>query len=301
VIHSEIVSEEVAATLAAGGPVVALESSIIAHGLPSPANREVAVALEEAVRERGAIPATIAIIDGAIRVGLEAGDIDRLAGEDDVAKANVADLAALMVKRRTAATTVSATSWIAAAAGISVFATGGIGGVHRGAPHDESSDLGTLARTPIAVVCAGPKSILDLERTAERLETLGVLLLGYRTGELPAFHSRTSGIALEHRIDSIAELAVILRTRFNVLGQGGVLIGNPIPTEAEIPLSELEPVIEAAELDASAAGIAGKALTPFLLGRLEEATGGRAVAANRALAVANAGVAAEIAVALARG
>lgn len=298
-IHTAVIAREVAAALASRRPVVALESSIIAHGLPAPANREVAGLLEAAVRERGAVPATIAVIDGAVHVGLEAAAIDLLAGGGDVAKANVADLAALMALGKTAATTVSATSAIAAAAGIRVFATGGIGGVHRGAPHDESSDLGTLARTPIAVVCAGPKSILDIERTAERLETLGVLVLGFGTDELPAFHSRTSGIALEHRVDSAARVAEILRLRFDVLGQGGVLVANPIPAVAEIPMAELEPMIAAAERDAAALGIGGKALTPFLLGRLEEATAGRAVRANRALAVSNAEVAADIAAALA--
>lgn len=303
VIQSSItpgIASEVAAALAAGRPVVALESSIIAHGLPAPANLEVARDLEGAVRDAGAVPATIAIIDGVIRVGLDDAGIERLAGERAaIAKANVADLAALMVSGSTAATTVSATSAIARAAGIEVFATGGIGGVHRGAPHDESSDLATLARTPIAVVSAGPKSILDLERTSERLETLGVLVLGYRTGQLPAFHSRRSGIALEHRVESAAEVAAILATRFDVLGQGGVLVANPIPEADEIPLEELEPVIAEAERQARDRGVGGKALTPFLLDRLERATGGRAVRANRALAVSNARLAAEIAVALA--
>lgn len=293
------VSDEVSAALGAGRPVVALESSIIAHGLPAPANREVSAALEQAVRDGGATPATVAVIDGAVRIGLDGEAIDRLARREGVAKANVADLAALIAGRRTAATTVSATSAVAAAAGIRVFATGGIGGVHRGAPHDESSDLGTLARTPIAVVCAGPKSILDLERTAERLETLGVLVLGYKTAELPAFHSRSSGIALEHRVETAAEVASILTVRFDELRQGGVLVANPIPASAEIPMAELEPVIAAAERDAVAAGVGGKALTPFLLDRLERATAGRAVEANRALAVSNAAVAAAIAAALA--
>ena len=292
-------SDEVRAALEQSRPVVALESSIIAHGLPVPVNREVAAGLERAVRERGAVPATVAIIDGELRVGLDEPAIARLAANNgEVAKANVADLAALMVKRRTAATTVSATCAIAEAAGIRVFATGGIGGVHRGAPHDESSDLQTLARTPIAVVCAGPKSILDLERTSERLETLGVLVLGVGTNELPAFHSRSSGIALEHRVEGAEEVAAIARVRW-ALGQGGVLVANPIPENVEIPMAELEPVIAAAETDAEAAGVGGKALTPFLLDRLERATAGRAVRANRALAVSNAEVAAEIAVALA--
>jgi len=300
-VSSPRIAAEVADALATGAPVVALESSIIAHGLPTPANLEVALALEAEVRETGAVPATVAIIDGVIRVGLERADIDRLASPSPaiaIAKANVSDIAALVVAKRTAATTVSATSAIAQRAGISVFATGGIGGVHRGAPYDESSDLGTLARTPIAVVCAGPKSILDLVRTSERLESLGVLVLGLETSELPAFHSRRSGIALEHRVGSAAEVAEILRVRFDQLEQGGVLVANPIPAAHEIPLEELEPVIAEAETDAKAEGVSGKALTPFLLARLERATSGRAVAANRALVVSNAKVAGAIAAAL---
>ena len=298
-IQSAIVGPEVTAALAEGRPVVALESSIIAHGLPEPANLEVARALESAIRDRGATPATIAIIDGSIRVGLDDSALVRLADPSAViAKANVADLAPLMAGGQTAATTVSATCAVARAAGIEVFATGGIGGVHRGAPHDESSDLGSLARTSIAVVSAGPKSILDLERTAERLETLGVLILGYQTAWLPAFHSRRSAIALEHRVESPAQVAEVLHARFDLLGQGGVLVANPIPAADEIPAAELEPIIAAAERLAAERGVIGKALTPFLLGELERATAGRAVRANRALAVANAGLAAEIAVAL---
>lgn len=298
-IQSATIAAEVAEALADSRPVVALESSIIAHGLPVPANLEVAAQLETAVRHGGATPATIAVIDGVIRVGLDQPALEQLADKSsDVAKANVADLAALMVKKRTAATTVSATAAIAAAAGIEVFATGGIGGVHRGAPYDESSDLGCLARTPIAVVSAGPKSILDLERTAERLETLGVLILGFGTDELPAFHSRRSSIALEHRVESAREAAEIIATRFDVLGQGGVLVANPIPEEAEIRLEELEPVIAEAEASAAAAGIGGKALTPYLLSHLERATAGHAVRANRALAIHNAATAAAIAVEL---
>jgi pseudouridine-5'-phosphate glycosidase len=293
------VGDEVRAALARGAAVVALESTIIAHGLPYPDNLAVAHALEAAVRGRGAVPATIAVLGGVARIGLDAAELERL-GRDGrgMAKAGAADLAVHLGRGSDAATTVSGTAFLAARAGIRVFATGGIGGVHRGDAADVSSDLPTLAALPIACVSSGAKAILDLPRTLETLETLGVLVIGYRTDELPAFYTRTSGLRLEHRAESAAALAAILTTRFDTLGQGGVLIANPIPAEAALERAAIDAVIASALAAAEAAGVRGKALTPFLLGRIAAATGGHAVAANRALAESNAALAAEIAVAL---
>jgi pseudouridylate synthase len=295
------VAAEVAEAVAAGRAVVALESTIIAHGLPYPDSHTLAVALEEAVRAEGAVPATIALLGGTPRVGLDAGEIEALARAGAaVAKAGAADLAAYIAAGADAATTVSATSLLAARAGIRLFATGGIGGVHRGDAGDVSSDLTALATLPVAVVSAGAKAILDLPRTLEALESLGVLVVGYGTDELPAFYSRSAGLPLEHRADDPAELARILRARFDLLGQrAGVLVANPIPADAEIPRAEIEPVIAAALDEAARAGVAGKRLTPFLLDRLARATAGRTVTANRALALSNARLAARVAVALA--
>lgn len=291
---------EVAAAVADGRPVVALESTIIAHGLPYPANLEVGRALEDAVRTGGATPATIAVVDGALRIGLDDDLLTRLAADGPAfAKAGATDLAVAVAGRRCAATTVSATAVLAARAGIRVFATGGIGGVHRGDGADVSHDLVALARTPIAVVSAGAKAILDLPRTLETLETLGVLVIGYRTAELPAFYTRSSGLTLEHRVDDAAALAAICRTRWDGLGQGGVLVANPVPVAAALDVDAIDRAIATALAEAAAAGVSGKRLTPFLLGRLAEVTGGAAVAANRALALANAEVAAALAVALA--
>ena len=295
------VADEVRAALAGGAAVVALESTIIAHGLPYPQNVEVARDLEAAVRAGGAVPATIAVIGGVPRIGLAADTLERLGRDGSrMAKAGAADLAACMAGGRDAATTVSATSLLAARAGIRVFATGGIGGVHRGDAGDVSSDLGTLAALPIACVSSGAKAILDLPRTLETLETLGVLVIGYRTGELPAFYTRTSGLSLEHRADDPAALAEVLRMRFDVLGQGGVLVANPIPAAAALEQAYIDGIIDRALAEAQQAGVRGKPLTPFLLARIAQATGGAAVAANRALARHNARTAADIAVACCR-
>jgi pseudouridine-5'-phosphate glycosidase len=278
-------------------PIVALESTLVAHGLPWPQNLAVARELEDAVRDAGAIPATIAVVGGVVRIGLPADDLEQLAKAGArFAKAGATDLAVHLARGGSAATTVSATAMLAAKAGIRVFATGGIGGVHRGDAGDVSHDLPVLARTPIAVVSAGAKAILDLPRTLELLETLGVLVLGYRTSELPAFYSPRSGLALDHRVDTAAELAAIARCRWDDLAGGGILVANPIPTAAAIP--DLDAAIEAALAEAAAAGITGKRLTPFLLARLAELTGGASIAANRALAVHNAEVAADLALAL---
>jgi len=293
------VSEEVREALETGRAVVALESTLIAHGLPFPENLETARALEAAVRAAGAVPATIAVIEGVARIGLDAATLERLARPGaGVAKAGAADLAALAVQHRDAATTVSATCALAARAGIKLFATGGIGGVHQGDPSDVSSDLYTLARTPIAVVSSGAKAILDLRRTLETLETFGVLVIGYKTDEFPAFYSRHSGLPIEHRMYRPVDVAQALLTRFG-LRQGGVLVANPVPPEAEIPPEQIAEWIDVASADAERVGVRGKDLTPFLLARLAGLSGGRTVAANRALALSNAQLAAQIATALA--
>ena len=292
------VADEVQAALESNQPVVALESTIIAHGLPYPDNLEIARELEEAVRAGGAVPATVAVIEGVVRIGLDPATLERLARPgSNVKKAGAADLAALAAQRLDAATTVSATCALAARAGIRLFATGGIGGVHRGDPSDVSSDLYTLARTPIAVVSSGAKAILDLPRTVEALETFGVLVLGFKTDEFPAFYSRSSGLAIEHRMYRPVDVARALRVRF-ALRQGGVLIANPVPAEAEIPADEMAGWIDVAQSDAERIGVRGKELTPFLLARLAGLSGGRAVRANRALALSNAALAAQIAAAL---
>lgn len=286
------------AVAAAARPVVALESTLVAHGLPWPDNLAVARELEAEVSAGGAIPATIAVVDGAAHVGLAPDVLERLARDGArFAKAGAADLAVHVARGACAATTVSATAVLAARAGIRVFATGGIGGVHRGDAGDVSHDLVALARTPIAVVSAGAKAILDLPRTLETLETLGVLVVGYRTAELPAFYTRGSGLALDHRVDGAAELAAIARVHWDELGGGGILVCNPIPAEAEA--AGIDAAIARALADAAAAGITGKRLTPYLLARLAEVTAGASIAANRALALHNARVAAELAVALA--
>jgi pseudouridine-5'-phosphate glycosidase len=296
-----VFAPEVAAARAAGQPIVALESTIIAHGLPWPDNLAIAHELEATVRAGGAIPATIAVVDGQPCIGLPAATLERLARDGRrFAKAGATDLAVHAVRASSAATTVSATAVLAARAGIHVFATGGIGGVHRGDTGDVSHDLIALSRTPIAVVSAGAKAILDLPRTLELLETLGVLVIGYRTAELPAFYTPTSGIALDHRVDTAGELAAIARARWATPGAGGILVCNPIPTAAALDAATIAGAITTALADASTAGITGKPLTPFLLARLAEVTGGASIRANRALAIHNAHVAAELAVALSR-
>jgi pseudouridine-5'-phosphate glycosidase len=288
-----IVDDEVAAARA----VVALESTLVAHGLPWPDNLAVARELEATVRAGGAVPATIAVLDGRVRIGLPGDALERVArGGRALAKAGATDLAVHVARGGSAATTVSATAVLAARAGIRAFATGGIGGVHRGDTGDVSHDLVALARTPIAVVSAGAKAILDLPRTLEALETLGVLVVGYRCGELPAFYARSAGLALDHRSDDIVDLAAICRARWDDLGGGGVLVCNPIPAAAALALDQ--PIADAVA-DAARAGITGKQLTPYLLARLAEVTAGASIRANRALAVHDAEVAAALAVALA--
>lgn len=291
------VREPVQAALAAGQPVVALESTVIAHGLPWPANMTVAQAMEEAVRAEGAIPATIAVLDGRIVVGLDAGDIERLATSSDVRKASRRDLAPALVQKATAATTVAGTLACATLAGIQVFATGGIGGVHRNAAEtfDISSDLTELARIPIITVCAGAKAILDLPLTLEYLETQSVPVIGYGTSELPAFFVRTSGLPVPYRADTPDEVAAIAKMQWQMGHSGGLLVTCPIPQEHSLAPHVAEQAIAAALHEAQEQRVHGAALTPFLLARVAELTGGESVSANQALLLNNASIAAGIA------
>ena len=292
-------TDEVRVALLAGEPVVALESTLVAHGLPWPENLEVGRALEQAVRDEGAIPATVAVVGGQVRVGLPDADLELLAREPQrFRKAGVADLGVICARGGDAATTVSATAFAAARAGIRLFATGGIGGVHRGDTGDISSDLVTLSRVPVAVVSAGAKAVLDLPRTVEMLETLGVPVIGVGTNEFPAFYTRHSGLTLEHRIETPEEAARICRSRWALGDQGGVLFAHPIPEADALPQELVDRVILEALGEAQHHGIRGKAATPFLLSRLAHSTGRRSLVANRALALANARFAARTAVAL---
>jgi pseudouridine-5'-phosphate glycosidase len=292
---------EVASALAEGRPVVALESTIITHGMPWPQNVETARAVEAEVRAGGAVPATIAVMAGRIRVGLSEADLDTLGRAGGVMKLSRADLAACLAQGRTGATTVAATMICAARAGIEVFATGGIGGVHRGAEasFDVSADLHELAQTPVTVIAAGAKAILDLPKTLEVLETLGVPVIATGQDEFPAFWSRSSGLPAPLRMDTAAEIAAahVMRGRLGL--PGGQLVAHPIPPEAEIAREEIVPAIEAALRDAAAQGIAGKQVTPFLLDAVFRATGGRSLLANIALVRANARFGAAVATAVA--
>jgi pseudouridine-5'-phosphate glycosidase len=294
------ITAEVQQALAENRPVVALESTIIAHGMPHPQNLETAQALEQIIRDHGAVPATIAVIAGDLKVGLTAAELYVLATEKDVMKLSVRDLPLAAAKRLHGATTVAATMRLAAKAGIRVFATGGIGGVHRGAEitFDISADLTELAETPVAVVSAGAKSILDIGRTLEMLETLSVPVIAYRTDSFPAFYSRESGFAAPMRLDTPLEIAHFLKARWELSPRGGVSIANPIPAADEIPAERIEGTIRAALDEAAKQGISGKETTPFLLKRVNEVTGGASLKANIALAKNNARLAAEIAVAL---
>lgn len=292
-----IVSPEVADALAAGAPVVALESTIITHGMPWPRNVETARAVEDEVRRAGAIPATIAVLDGVLRVGLGAEEPEALAQAKGVAKLSRADLAACLARGGTGATTVAATMIAARAAGIEVFATGGIGGVHRGAElsFDISADLQELAQTAVTVVAAGAKAILDLPKTLEVLETLGVPVIAVGQDALPAFWSRDSGLAAPLRMDDPAEIARAHRMRAALGLPGGQLVANPIPLADEIPAATLRPLIDRALQEADAQGVAAKAVTPFLLARIFELTEGASLEANIALVRNNARLAARIA------
>jgi pseudouridine-5'-phosphate glycosidase len=294
-------SDEVAAARAAGRPIVALESTIVTHGMPYPANVETARVVEAVVRENGAVPATIAVLDGVIRIGLEAPTLEALGTMQGVMKLSRADLAFAVATGRPGSTTVAATMIAAHLAGIRVFATGGIGGVHRGAEtsFDVSADLEELARTPVIVVAAGAKAILDLPKTLEVLETRGVPVVGFGTDDFPAFWSRASGLRAPLRIDDAASVAAFQRAREALGLGGGMLVANPVPTADEIPAAEMAEAIQGA-LDAAARlRISAKAVTPFLLGDILDRTGGRSLATNIALVKNNAKVAAGIAAALA--
>lgn len=279
-------------------PVVALESTVISHGLPFPQNLETAFSVEQIVASVGATPATIAVLDGTVCCGLSRDELNRMATEDGIRKISRRDIAVAAAKRLTAATTVATTTLIAHAAGIEVFATGGIGGVHRGYAADVSADLPELANTPITVVCSGPKIILDVAATREWLETYGITVLGWKCDEMPGFYSRTSGLPVDERVDSAEEAAAIISTRDRLGLSGAVLVAAPVPAEFEIELAEVESLIEEALHAAERQNVKGKETTPFLLSALVEKSGGRTLAANIALLKNNAKVAAEIAVAL---
>ncbi|MFP7570584.1 pseudouridine-5'-phosphate glycosidase [Marivita sp. S2033] len=291
------ISAPVKAALDENRAVVALESTIITHGMPWPQNLETARAIEAEVRDAGAEPATIAVIDGRLCVGLSDEQLDALAQAKNVAKLSRADMAVCIARGGTGATTVAATMIAAHCAGIAVFATGGIGGVHRGADQsfDISADLQELSETPVTVVCAGAKAILDLPKTLEVLETLGVPVMAYGQDTLPAFWSRASTLKAPLRADTAAEIAKCHRMRAALGVPGGQLVANPIPQDAEIPHSEIHPIILRATKDAETHGIAGKALTPYLLQRIFELTDGRSLDANIALVLNNARLGAEIA------
>jgi pseudouridylate synthase len=291
------VSSRVKAALAENRAIVALESTIITHGMPWPRNLETARAIEATVRDSGAEPATIAVIDGQLCIGLEDAQLEALAQAKQVAKLSRADMAFCLAKGGTGATTVAATMIAARIAGISVFATGGIGGVHKGADQsfDISADLQELAQTPVTVVCAGAKAILDLPKTLEVLETLGVPVIVYGQDNLPAFWSRTSPLRAPLRADSPAEIARAHAMRAALGLPGGQLVANPIPQDAEIPQSDILPIIQRATADAETHGIGGKALTPYLLQRIFELTEGRSLEANIALVLNNARLGAQIA------
>ncbi len=293
------VSDEVGQAVQAGHPVVALESTIISHGMPYPQNVEMADAVESIVRDHGATPATIAVIDGVCKVGVDHAEIEALANRDDVYKATTRDLPWLVATKSTGATTVAATMHLAALAGIRIFATGGVGGVHRGATttFDISADLNELAKTSVAVVCAGVKSILDIALTLEYLETAGVPVVVVGSDEFPAFYSRSSGLPAPRRVDTALETAAVLDATWRGLQlHRGVCIANPIPAEDEIPAGEIDGVITEALAELSARGIVGQAVTPFLLSRIVDQTGGRSLTANISLIKRNAALAADIAV-----
>jgi pseudouridylate synthase len=295
------VHAEVADALAARAPVVALESTIIAHGLPRPRNLDVAREIEARVRAAGAVPATIAVLDGEACVGLEPDALAAIAEGDGVEKCGVRDLAVVCARGGAGATTVAATAHLAARAGIGVFATGGLGGVHREAREtwDESADLYSLARTEIAVVCAGVKSILDVGATLERLETLNVTVLGYRTDAFPGFYLSDSGFPVPWRVDSAEEVAAIMAARARVGHDGAIVVANPLPPDEQLDPALHDRVLADGLREAAAAGVRGKATTPFLLAHLHRETGGASLEANIRLVLRNAELAARIAAAAA--
>lgn len=296
------IKPDVLEALEKGKPVVALESTIISHGMPYPQNLETALNVENIIRKEGAVPATIAILGGRIKVGLSKDEIEYLGKAKNVIKTSRRDIPFIVSKKLDGATTVASTMIIAALAGIKVFATGGIGGVHRGAQEtfDISADLQELAKTNVAVVCAGAKSILDIGLTLEYLETYGVPVVGYGTDEFPAFYTRKSGYKVDYRVDSAEELAVAIETKWNLGLNGGVVVANPIPEEYEMDYDIITKAINDAVIEAEAKGIKGKDTTPFLLARVKELTGGDSLESNIALVYNNAKFAAQLSVELAK-
>ena len=293
------ICEEARDAIAAGRPVVALETTIVTHGMPYPENLVTARALEAEIRAYGAVPATIAVLGGEVRVGLTESELEALATAKDVLKLSRNDLSYAIATGRAGSTTVAATMICARLAGIRVFVTGGIGGVHRGgeSSFDISADLEELARTSVAVVCAGAKALLDLPKTLEYLETRGVPVIGYRAGEFPAFWSRSSGLPVPLRLDSLSEIARMLDLKWSLGLEGGAVVANPIDPADEIPSTEMAGYIETAVAEAASRGVSGKAVTPFVLARLNEITRGRSLKANIALVMSNARVGAELAAA----
>jgi len=288
-------SDDISTALVVGRPIVALESTVIAHGLPRPQNLETARGMERTVRENGAVPATIAILNGELRVGLTENQLEYLATGKNIRKVSRRDLAIATAKQLDGATTVASTSFIANLAGIKVFATGGIGGVHRGDRSDISADLPELAKTPIVVVCSGAKSVLDLPATREWLETHGITVLGWQCDEFPAFYSRSSGLDVDERVETAKEVAEIAFQRDEIGSKAALLVCVPVPEEKEIPSEELEKSLKNSLKLAGERKISGKAVTPFLLAQLSEQTAGRTLEANIALLENNARVAAIIA------
>ena len=296
------IAPEVKSAVEAGKPVVALESTILSHGMPYPENLTFAAEVERIIRAEGAVPATMAIIDGRMKVGLSAGELELMCKGENVAKVSRRDLPILLATGGTGATTVASTMILASLAGIPVFATGGIGGVHRGATTtmDISADLQELAHTPVAVVCAGAKMILDIGLTLEYLETMGVPVLGYNTDQFPAFYCRKSGFGVDYTAKSAAEIAKIARTKWDLGLAGGMLIGNPVPEEYALDFDEMSAVIDKALAAAKEDGVRGKNITPYLLAHIVEYTGGKSLATNIQLAYNNARLAAKVAVELAK-
>ncbi len=297
------ISQEVASALQSGQPVVALESTLIAHGMPYPENLSTGQALEQAIREEGAIPATIAVLNGKLKAGLSPEELEVLSKpENNIAKASRRDLPWLLMKKKPGATTVAATMFIAEKAGIALFATGGIGGVHRGASEsfDISADLQELACTNVAVVCAGAKSILDLSLTLEYLETHGVPVVGYKTDDFPAFYTRSSGLGVDCRLDKPEEVACFIDTKWKAGLKGGVVVANPIPADKEPAFATIAQATEQALEEARQLKLRGKEITPFLLRRIKEITAGESLRANVALALNNARLAAQVALAHSR-
>jgi len=297
-INKPVLTEEIKEALAGGEPVVALESTIISHGMPYPQNIETAAMLEQTVRENGGIPATIAIIKGKIHIGLNKDELEFMGTSKEICKASRRDIPAVLAQKKNAATTVSATMICAALAGIKFFATGGIGGVHRGAGEtfDISADLQEFVHTPVLVVCAGAKAILDIPLTMEYLETLGIPVLGYKTDEMPAFYYRSSGVKVPLRVESADEAAQVFKQSLELGYKSGVLVGNPVEQQFEMDKNLIESKIDEALCDAKKQGIKGQAVTPFLLSKLYEITGGDSLKTNIELVRNNAAVCTKIAV-----